>query len=217
MHLFDNGFTARGAMRQFRQASEHEMIALFLQQELASARFGAGLRGIIEQEQLPIDIVAQPNLASADDNVLRTRVLALHRGYGADGDQYLSSFPASSTTWAWCALSLEETRGIKYINWDYWLALTDGSRSPADAAARIAAGERVYDVSNEGVLAAAAILRAGGQLSHPILVAAGPGEALVILAGHVRMTAYALVPDAVPPEFVALIGVSPQMREWDCY
>jgi hypothetical protein len=47
-----------------------------------------------------------------------------------------------------------------------------------------------------------------------ILVTAGPPGGLVVLEGHVRLTAYMLRPDRLPPELEVLVGSSPDMAGW---
>ena len=48
-------------------------------------------------------------------------------------------------------------------------------------------------------------------------MAASTDARLVVLEGNLRLTAYGLVPDTLPPETTALLGVSPRMVEWDLY
>ena len=47
-----------------------------------------------------------------------------------------------------------------------------------------------------------------------ILVTTGLGDDLVVLEGHVRLTAYMLRPDRLPPELEVLVGSSPDMAAW---
>ena len=51
-------------------------------------------------------------------------------------------------------------------------------------------------------------------MPEPILVTAGPDDPVVVLEGHVRVTAYALAGIAVGE---ALLGTSPAMRRWALY
>jgi hypothetical protein len=46
---------------------------------------------------------------------------------------------------------------------------------------------------------------------------AGEGEPLVLLEGHVRLTAYALAGGWAPDEIGVLLGTSPRMAEWSLY
>ncbi len=193
------------------------MIATFLRQEFDSVRFGPSVRAILEQERIPMSVVSAPDVVDSLGNSQRKRILGLHRGYGSAEDLYLSGFPTADVRWDWCVLTPAEVSSIKYIDWDYWLALTEGSRCPADGARRILAGVRIYDVPNDNVVASAAALRSGIQFPPLILISAGEDAPLVVLEGHARLTAYALAPDCVPPEVTVLIGTSPAIADWDHY
>ena len=43
------------------------------------------------------------------------------------------------------------------------------------------------------------------------------GSRLVVLEGHVRLTAFMLARDQLPPELEVLVGSSPAMTRWDCW
>ena len=74
-----------------------------------------------------------------------------------------------------------------------------------------------YGVDNDGFIAAAAALRDGGQFPELILVRADPLSPLVMLEGHVRLTAYALVPDYTPAEMLVMVGEDSSVARWDGY
>jgi hypothetical protein len=48
-----------------------------------------------------------------------------------------------------------------------------------------------------------------------ILVTTGLGDDLVVLEGHVRLTAFMLALDQMPPELEVLVGSSPAMTRWE--
>jgi hypothetical protein len=50
--------------------------------------------------------------------------------------------------------------------------------------------------------------------SELIAVTTPEREQLVLLEGHVRLTAHALFPDRVPEELELLLGMSDQMANW---
>jgi hypothetical protein len=54
----------------------------------------------------------------------------------------------------------------------------------------------------------------GARFPPLILVTAGPAGGLVVLEGHVRLTAYMLRPDRLPLELEVLVGSSPDMAGW---
>ena len=51
----------------------------------------------------------------------------------------------------------------------------------------------------------------------PLIAVRAPGSYLVLLEGHVRLTAYATFPEHVPDELEIYLGESPRMREWCQY
>jgi hypothetical protein len=105
-------------MRFISQSSEDEMIALFLQHELISERFGPALRKILSDESIDERIVRDPNLLNARENAIRRRILALHRGYGTSDNRYLSEFPTTGVTWSRMGLTRDDVCSIRYIDWD---------------------------------------------------------------------------------------------------
>jgi hypothetical protein len=115
--------------------------------------------------------------------------------------------------WFRASLTRHEILAIRYINWDWWLTITDGTRMPRDAAARVRAGLIAGVAPNEGderIAQAAA--------TNPELVAVrAPGGPLVLVEGHVRLTAYALFPEHLPAELEIYLGESPRMAEWSEY
>ncbi|ACB76889.1 hypothetical protein [Opitutus terrae] len=210
-------------MRRLRASSTAEMIATFLQQEVASTRFGPAVRALLAKARLPEDLVTRPDLHDRRANTQRRGLLGAHRGYGSVTNTYLASFPTAGVRWAWWTLLPAELLAVRYINWDYWLELSGGTRRPLDAAAHVRAGVEPYGVNNAGVWAVAATVRAGGAIPPLILVTSNryvPGRGLgdlVVLEGHMRLTGYALASDALPPALDVLIGASPAIARWTCY
>ena len=85
------------------------------------------------------------------------------------------------------ALVPDEVLAIRYINWDWWLRISDGTRRPVDAAARIRRGEVAGITAEEHEPIAARLDTAGlpAELTEPprtcplvgVLNAARPGLA----------------------------------------
>jgi hypothetical protein len=102
---------------------------------------------------------------------------------------------------------------ILYIDWDWWLRITDGTRKPRDAATRVRAGlvpGVEADEGDERIASAAA--------TNPELIAVrAPDSYLVVLEGHVRLTAYDLFPAHLPPELEVYLGESEAMAGWSEY
>lgn len=198
------------------------MIAEFLGQEYGSRdRYGARLDACLRDEGISSRLITDPDLTRPDDNVRRRRLFARYRGYGTAEPSYLTGFPTAGVNWFWASLRREEVPRVRYIRYSYWTAISAGTRSPAVAAERIRGGVEVYGVSNAGFLGLAERLRAGLRVPPLILVTALPtmtdADALVVLEGHARLTAFALAPDAIPDELDVLVGSSPAISRWDEY
>jgi hypothetical protein len=104
-----------------------------------------------------------------------------------------------------------EIARVRYMDYSYWYEISGGSRLPADAAARIQAGIRAWDVPNERFTQAARALARGEQFPPLILVGENQRE-LVCLEGHLRLTAYALA--GFPVDVECLVGTAPTMGRW---
>jgi hypothetical protein len=60
-------------------------------------------------------------------------------------------------------------------------------------------------------------LRRGAQFPTLIFVAKDVDAYLVVMEGHVRLTAYLIAPEYIPSELEVIIGYSEQITEWGCY
>lgn len=74
-----------------------------------------------------------------------------------------------------------------------------------------------FGVPNDGVLGMAQAVADGARLPPLILLTTGTGGDLVVLEGHVRLTALMLARDRLPPELEVLVGSSPAMTRWGCW
>ena len=135
------------------------------------------------------------------------------RGWGRDVGLF-DGFP-ENVRWSRAALSPDEVASILYIDWDWWLELSGGTRRPADAVARIRSGDA--EGPPEWHEPIATRLRSGPPLPKLIVVRTGPGARIVALEGHVRLTAFALYPDELPDELEVFLGESPAMDRWSEY
>ena len=192
-------------MRVIRPSTEDEIIWLFLRGELPSERVGPAMRGAIDER-----LLLEPDLRDESQNALRRAALTQLRGYGSR-EGLFHGFP-DDMQWEWAALTPEEALAVHYIEYDYWVELSGGSRAPLDAADRIRAGMTVFRVPNDGFFELADAL--GTKQLSELIVVSGDGGRLVVLEGHARLTAYALRPEALPAELEVLLGRSPRIAEW---
>jgi hypothetical protein len=191
--------------------SEDEMIAVFLQGELGSERFGSAIKALLVRGGLEDAVVRHPDLTDAAENAARRRLLDEHRAYERR-EGLFGSFPRD-VAWHRAALSPDEVLEILFIDWDWWLELSGGTRRPRDAAERIRAGvAREADVAGHEPIAAA--LRRTPPPPELIALTTSDLRPLVLVEGHVRLTSYAVFPESLPERLEILLGVSPHAASW---
>jgi hypothetical protein len=199
-------------MRRLRPSSETEMAALFLRTELPAARSRDDLRALLESHGLPERVVTDPGLDDDAQNQARLRLLTGHRGYGTRTGLF-DGFP-DDVRWQWMAITPAELARVRYIDYDYWVELSGGTRLAVDAAPRIRAGVAPFGVPSGWALGMAREVARGARFPPLILVTTGPGDDLVVLEGHARLTAFMMARDRLPPELEVLVGSSPAMPRW---
>jgi len=202
-------------MEVIRESSEDEMIALFLQTEIRSDRYHNEISGIITDLGVQESIILEPDISSDEENILRKKVLARFRGYGEDR-KIFEGFPGD-VRWAWAAMTISELEKVKYINYDYWVELSGGSRLAKDAAVNIKQGVEIYGVSNDGFLAGARALSDG--CTFPPIILISDYEEIIVLEGHFRLTEFMLEPDAIRDKLKVLIGFTSRekLMKWSLY
>ncbi len=170
-------------MRILRPATEAEVVEAYVRAELDSPRFG---------EQTRAALAEHGNPAAA---------LGATRGWGRNVGMF-GAWPDEVTWWR-VAMTPDEVSSLYFIDWDWWLTVTGGTRRPADA--------RVGGASHEPIALAA---RTNPEL---IAVREREGARIVVVEGHVRLTAYALFPRHLPPELELYLGESPEIVRWGSY
>jgi hypothetical protein len=215
-------------MRTVRPISEAEMVALFLATEYPSPRTHQRILQVLQREGWLPSIIEQPNLRDGQENAQRRIILGVYRGYGQNTDyfegfppdvqytDYFEGFPPD-VQWERAMLSKQELEQVKYIEYDYWVELSGGSRLPRDARKNILAGDEVFGVSNQGFIQMAEAFRSGTRFPTLILVGKNRESPLVVLEGHTRLTAMFLAPECLSAEFEVMVGFSEQIENWGCY
>jgi hypothetical protein len=105
--------------------------------------------------------------------------------------------------WQRATLTRDEVLAILYIDWDWWLRVSNGTRL-----ATVAATVQGRDDGDRAIAAAV-------EANQPLIVVGDRGcTKLVLLEGHVRLTAYAAFPEYLPAELEVYLGTSPTMADW---
>jgi hypothetical protein len=199
-------------MRLLGPSSEAEMVALFLRTELPAARSRDGLRALLERHGLHERFVTDPDLSDDAENQARLELLTGHRGYRTRTELF-DGFP-DDVRWQWKAITPAELARVRYIDYDYWVEPSGGTRLAADAAPRIRAGAAPFGVPSEWALGMAQAVADGARFPPLILVTTAPGDDLVVLEGHARLTAFMLSRDRLPSELRVLVGSSSTVTRW---
>lgn len=204
-------------MKILGKSSENEMIALFLKGELTSKRFSKELLKIISDFNVNLNTISIYDLNNKTDNDLRKLVLRLYRGYG-DNKEIFTNFP-TEIDWYWCRLEREDIQKIKYIDYDYWTELTNGTRYTIDSKENILNGKEIFGVSNKPFVEGANFLKKGGVFPPIIVLAANDSnDEMIVLEGHSRLASISLVIDYIK-SIDALIGFvkKEELYKWNQY
>lgn len=180
-------------MKILRESSESEMILEFLKAESTSERFSGQLKKAMEGLGFDQEIILKADLLNEIQNAQRKKLLGVFRGYG-EGRELFERFPTCFTEWSLCSFSASDIEKIRYIDHSYWNELSEGTGKPLAAAETVRKGIRIFDVSNDRFLRAAKYIKDGGTFPKLFFVTSDY-ESFVIVEGHLRMTAYALVPE----------------------
>ena len=181
-----------GAVEIIGPSSEDEMVAAFLQAEIAGSRFEPLVTERIRQLGATGALVEQPNLANDADNELRSRLLAAHRGWRMN--QFLFRGWPNGLVWTRAALQPADAEHIWYANAPDWGTLSRGTWRAADGARRVAAGDpSLIGWSPETLDAIQGIrlaIESGGSFPPIIAIGVPSARIIMLVEGHARMTAY---------------------------
>ena len=179
-------------MNILRTSSEDEMISEFLKAEYHSERFSEHIKKVMKELLLGESIILSADLNNMKENIARKKLLGEFRGYGLNRELF-ENFP-NKIQWSLYNFVSCDLNNIRYIDYSYWNELSKGTHSPLIAAQTILNGIEIYNQSNAGFVKAAEFIKNGGKFLKPILLTADL-EHFVIVEGHFRITAFALVPE----------------------
>lgn len=193
-------------MIELGAASEDEVVLAFLRAEIHSPKWGQEYLRVLHGLHLDrASLIDAADLADARASGIRKDVLGAVRGYGRNGALF-TGFPRDTT---WCRVQIEPSdfHRLKSISKDeQWTELTGGTRLIQEAARNLDA----YPERAVGVHDAIRRIEQGLPVAELIMVENNSGD-LILVEGHTRATAYAVLSDRAFPAF---IGTSPLMGRW---
>ncbi|MCL2284740.1 MAG: hypothetical protein FWC32_00070 [Firmicutes bacterium] len=200
-------------MKIIRQSCENEMVYEFLKMEIASSRYSGEIKAVLDELGIPVEVITDGSVLSAEENTARAEVLNRFRGYGRN-DELFTNYP-STVNWVWASFGIDDMDKIIYIEYSYWNELSDYTGSPVEAAKTIRAGKTIYDVPNDGFIKAEESLKNGTVFPPLIFLTEETESRYILLEGHLRMTAYALQPEFFQ-DITALVGFcsSQKLDKW---
>jgi hypothetical protein len=190
-------------MRLVGSASEDDMVAVFLNAEAASERYGPQIRRILARLGQPRAVVEHPDTGDEAANAVRRQVLSVYRSYPAC--DVFTGMPAD-VTWHRATLTPAELATVRYIDYPYWTDFSGGTRLAADGARRLG---RWQDQPPGSIYRRIVENLRDGRLPPPIILLGEPGPAnLVVIEGHKRLTGLLLCPRWLPAELDVLLGIT---------
>jgi hypothetical protein len=124
-------------VQDFSPVRESEVVLTFLRGELNSGRFGDAVKNAIV-EAGGIDLVANPDLDSAEENTARENALSMARGWPKA--EIFEGFP-KEVEWFRGVLAPADLERVRFIEYSYWNELSGGSRRPIDVLPTLRAGK----------------------------------------------------------------------------
>jgi hypothetical protein len=197
-------------METIRKMSEEEFVLLFLQSEIDSPRWGQQLEDILVRHGANRKLIDRANLSNQAENTLRAEILGEFRGYRRNS-KIFTDFP-DDADWEKVYLTKEDLKKVKYVDYSYWNELSGGSRLVYDGAKNIKAGLEPFGKSTENFFKAATALKSNQQFPPMILVAKNKTSELIVLEGHLRLTAYLMEPQIIPDRLIAVVGYSERFK-----
>jgi hypothetical protein len=193
-------------MLELGAASEDEVVLAFLRAEIDSPKWGQEYLCVLRGLHLDrVSLIDAANLADARAGGIRKVLLGAVRGYGR-GVALFTGFPLD-TKWRRLQVEPSDFHRLKCISRDErWSELTAGTRLIRDAARNL----DTYPELAVRVRAAIERIEQGLPVAELVMVENDVGD-LVLVEGHTRATAYAVLADR---SFQSFVGTSSRMGQW---
>jgi hypothetical protein len=203
------------SMKILKDITEDEMTYVFVKEQLGSFRFAEEMKQIMERIGADRKIIDTPNFNDQNENELRKRLLQEFKGSDNDGHLF-ENFP-KNVSWKRALLTKDDLIRVKYINYDYWNELSNGTRLVSEGALSIKKGVEIFGQSNQKFWDAFDALKKEVKFPEPIIIAKNSSADLVVVEGHLRLSVYLLDPNYTPNEIEVIIGFSENFEDWNMY
>ncbi len=200
------------------QVSRDLVAASWLKAELSSPRFRPRVVQALKQFHLPLRAVERPTLTNRRENLLRQQALHLHRG-----DTW--GILPQHTQWWRAAITPQEFRRLRVINYPTWTLLSRGTGRLSAAAAVVARETVPPKAKGRWAQEAHAVIThvreirnrlKGAEIPFPLILMGRPGgKTWTILEGNKRATAiyircFLTKTEPFPPTIHVLLGLTAQ-------
>jgi hypothetical protein len=194
-------------MRDLGEVSEDDMVLAFLQAEIDSPRW----RSDYEVDRpFDLSVIDHFNNRSPQANKTRRELLGRCRGYGRNGGLF-TGFPAA-VIWHRIILEQADPPRLKYMNHPHWVRLSSGTRLVIDGAKNFRSSECPVEEAFAHIPAIVEDVKGGKRYPPLIGVYEKDTEGIILIEGHSRATAYAIV--QLPSQFECIVGSSPTINTW---
>lgn len=188
---------------------------MFIMQQIGSFRFADEMQQIMKKLGVDRKIINNPNFKDQNENELRLKLRQSFGGSDDDG-RLFDNFP-KNVSWKRAMITKDDLIKVKYIDYDYWIELSNGTRLVKDGASSVNKGIEIFGQSNKIFWDALDALKQGVQFPEPILITKNLSSDLVVIEGHLRLTVYLLDPNYTPDEIEIIIGFSENFKGWNMY
>jgi len=116
-------------------------------------------------------------------------------------------------------LDKNDMQKIKYIKYDYWKELSNGTRLAKDTVNNIKNNIEIFEVKNDNFIKLSEYIKNGNIFDPLIIIASNENkEKMIVLEGHARLTATCLSIEYIN-EIKVLIGFAKEeeLNKWNEY
>jgi hypothetical protein len=191
-------------------------VLAFLRGEIDSERFGTNVKNAL-LDVGGIELIRDPDLDSAEENVARGQALSVARGWR--DTEIFEKFP-KEVQWYHGVLPPEHLERVRYIDYSYWDRLSGGSRRPADVLPTLQAGRLPRWLTKLGTswcFEFAAQLASLESVDGLIVMATPDLSDLVLLEEHARLTAIFVGGLQRQLTIRSYLGLSSDLMQWSGY